>query len=119
MIGDGRHGTCNQFERAVVESHGGGARHGTIEDDDRSRHDSKLGGKARRNAGDRQRNGRRRRRGILRIDFPEAESDEGLEQISWDEFFEKFDEAGLEFLYQDKAKDGKLSRFNKFVRKPR
>jgi hypothetical protein len=51
--------------------------------------------------------------GILRIDFGPRE--ERLEKISWDEFFEKFDEAELAFLYQDKTKDGKVSRFHKFV----
>jgi hypothetical protein len=51
--------------------------------------------------------------GILRIDFGPKEK--GLEEISWDEFFRKFDEAQLAFLYQDKTKDGKLSRFHKFV----
>jgi len=38
-----------------------------------------------------------------------------LEEISWEEFFEKFDESHLQFLYQDKTKDGKISRFHKFV----
>jgi hypothetical protein len=38
-----------------------------------------------------------------------------LEEISWDEFFKKFDEAGLAFLYQDKTKDGTISRFHKFL----
>ncbi|WP_029586813.1 hypothetical protein [Bradyrhizobium sp. URHD0069] len=51
--------------------------------------------------------------GILRIDFGPKE--EALEEISWDEFFKKFDEAGLAFLYQDKTKDGEVSRFHKFV----
>jgi hypothetical protein len=51
--------------------------------------------------------------GILRIDFGPRE--ERLEKISWDAFFEKFDEAGLAFLYQDKTQDGKISRFHKFV----
>ena len=51
--------------------------------------------------------------GIVRIDFGPRE--ERLEKISWDEFFEKFDEAGLAFLYQDETKDGKISRFHKFV----
>jgi hypothetical protein len=52
--------------------------------------------------------------GILRIDFDPP--DEGLERISWDEFFEKFDEAGIAVLHQDRTKDGELSRFHKFVR---
>jgi hypothetical protein len=51
--------------------------------------------------------------GILRIDFGPRE--DRLKEISWDEFLEKFDEAGLQFLYQDKTKDGKISRFHKFV----
>ncbi|MEY9122088.1 hypothetical protein [Bradyrhizobium yuanmingense] len=52
--------------------------------------------------------------GILRIDFDPP--DEGLDRISWDKFFETFDEAGIAFLHQDRTKDGKLSRFHKFVR---
>ena len=52
--------------------------------------------------------------GILRLDFDPK--DEGLDDLSWDAFFEKFDEAGLSFLYQDKTADGKVSRFHKFVR---
>jgi hypothetical protein len=53
--------------------------------------------------------------GILRIDFGPKE--EGLDEIDWDEFFQKFDESDLEFLYQDRTKDGKVSRFHKFVRR--
>ncbi|MCK1598482.1 hypothetical protein [Bradyrhizobium sp. 164] len=52
--------------------------------------------------------------GILRIDFDPP--DKGLDRISWDEFFEKFDEAGIAFLHQDRTNDGELSRFHKFVR---
>lgn len=51
--------------------------------------------------------------GILRIDFGEPE--EGLEPISWDEFFDIFDENGLKFLYQEKTEGGGVSRFNKFI----
>ena len=53
--------------------------------------------------------------GILRIDFG-AEED-NLEEIEWEEFFRKFDESDLAFLYQDRTKDGKLSRFHKVVRR--
>ena len=53
--------------------------------------------------------------GILRIDFDPKE--EALEPIEWNDFFRKFDEADLAFLYQDRTKDGKLSRFHKFVRR--
>ena len=51
--------------------------------------------------------------GILRLDFDPP--DKGLEKISWDEFFEKFDQAALAFLYQEKTAGGKTSRFHKFV----
>ncbi|MBB4191857.1 hypothetical protein GGE45_001413 [Rhizobium aethiopicum] len=51
--------------------------------------------------------------GVLRIDFGEKE--EEFDEIDWDEFFKIFDENKLAFLYQDKTKDGKTSRFNKFV----
>ena len=56
--------------------------------------------------------------GILRIDFPEAhedEDDEELEELSWDEFFEKFDEKRLAFVYQEHTASGEPSRFNRFV----
>lgn len=53
--------------------------------------------------------------GLLRIDFPGYTGSDTLEEISWDEFFEKFDKESLSFLYQDETKDGKESRFFKFV----
>jgi hypothetical protein len=52
--------------------------------------------------------------GVLRIDF-EPQDAEGLELISWENFFKKFDEENLEFLYQEKTDDGSVSRFHKFV----
>jgi hypothetical protein len=57
--------------------------------------------------------------GLLRIDFADAEADPELQPIEWNEFFQKFDESGLEFLYQDRTEDGEISRFCKFVNKPR
>lgn len=52
--------------------------------------------------------------GILRFDF--GDQDDRLEEISWEDFFEKFDDSNLEFLYQEEKKDGEESRFFKFVR---
>jgi hypothetical protein len=52
--------------------------------------------------------------GLLRIDFPPSQPD-ALECISWEEFFEKFDESDLAFLYQEHTADGGESRFCKFV----
>jgi hypothetical protein len=54
--------------------------------------------------------------GLLRIDFPEdQDEDEGLEEITWEEFFEKFDEKKLAFVYQERTASGERSRFNKLV----
>ncbi|CEA09273.1 hypothetical protein BN1051_02641 [Arthrobacter saudimassiliensis] len=53
--------------------------------------------------------------GILRIDFPGGAGSDSLEQISWDEWFEKFDDSGLAFLYQEHKADGSDSTFFKLV----
>ena len=53
--------------------------------------------------------------GLLRIDYPGFSGEGSLEAISWDEFFEGFDDNKLAFLYQDKTKDGKESRFSKLI----
>lgn len=54
--------------------------------------------------------------GVLRIDFEGAGAgEEELRPLSWDEFFRKFDEADLDFLYQDLTARGSTSRFCKFV----
>jgi hypothetical protein len=50
--------------------------------------------------------------GILRVDF--RDPDDKLEQISWEEFFETFEDRQLAFLHQDEKNDN-LSRFFKFV----
>lgn len=55
--------------------------------------------------------------GILRIDFPGYSGEGKLERISWEEFFEKFEEKKLAFLYQEETKEGEESRFYKFVRR--
>ncbi|HLV65249.1 MAG TPA: hypothetical protein VKY73_05530 [Polyangiaceae bacterium] len=53
--------------------------------------------------------------GILRIDFPGYSGARSLEPISWDEFFDRFEESELAFLYQDATGAGRPSRFNKLV----
>jgi hypothetical protein len=52
--------------------------------------------------------------GILRIDLPDG-PDPNLEPISWDEWFKKFEEKELAFIYEEKTADGKISYFNKLV----
>jgi hypothetical protein len=54
--------------------------------------------------------------GLLRLNFP-GYDENNLEEISWDDFFEKFDEKDLAFLYQDKKSNGETSNFFKFVSK--
>ena len=53
--------------------------------------------------------------GIIRIDFPGYSGPDSLEEISWDEFFEKFDERNLALVYQEKTAEGQRSNFNKLV----
>lgn len=53
--------------------------------------------------------------GVLRLDFPGYSGEDELEEISWDEFFRKFDEEGLDFIYQDRTASGEISNFNKLV----
>jgi hypothetical protein len=53
--------------------------------------------------------------GILRIDYPGYSGKESLEEISWDEFFDKFEEENLAFLYQDETAGGDCSRFSKII----
>jgi hypothetical protein len=53
--------------------------------------------------------------GLLRIDFPGGAANPPLEPVSWEAFFEKFDEADLVMLYQDETADGEPSTFCKFV----
>jgi hypothetical protein len=53
--------------------------------------------------------------GVLRIDYPGYSGEDTLEPITWDEFFEGFEENNLAFLYQEETKDGKQSRFSKLI----
>src|SRR4051812_21585338 len=53
--------------------------------------------------------------GMIRLDFPGYSGEGKLQPIEWDEWFEKFDSAGLALLYQDTTKGGQKSNFNKLV----
>lgn len=39
--------------------------------------------------------------GLLRINFPSYSGEDTLEEISWEDFFKKFETEKLAFLYQD------------------
>ena len=49
--------------------------------------------------------------GLLRLDFGAPE--ESLEPITWEEFFDKFDQSDLALLYEDEPEN----RFSKLVRR--
>ena len=53
--------------------------------------------------------------GVLRIDFPGGAGEDELEHISWDEWFAKFDQENLAFLYQEQKASGEDSTFFKLV----
>ena len=56
--------------------------------------------------------------GVIRIHFPEnSDNDDRFEEIEWEDFFVKFDENELEFLYQDKKANGETSTFHKFIKR--
>ena len=45
--------------------------------------------------------------GLIRLDYPGYDGIGPLEPISWDAFFEKFDEEGLALAYPDSPPDGR------------
>lgn len=61
--------------------------------------------------------GGKRDPGMIRLEFPGARNanDDKLEPISWEEWFNAFDENKLALLYQETTRDGEESRFNKLV----
>jgi hypothetical protein len=55
--------------------------------------------------------------GIIRIDFPGYSGAQSLEEISWNDWFQKFEGARLAFLYQETTGDGERSNFSKLIRR--
>jgi hypothetical protein len=53
--------------------------------------------------------------GMIRLDFPGYSGEGKLERISWEEWFEKFDESRLALLYQEETSGGQKSNFNKLI----
>ena len=53
--------------------------------------------------------------GMIRLDFPGYSGEGKLEPISWEDWFEKFDEQNLALVYQDTTAEGQKSNFNKLV----
>lgn len=55
--------------------------------------------------------------GIIRLDFPGYSGEGSLDEISWDEWFQQFDDSDLALLVQNQTADGQQSNFNKLVSK--
>ena len=53
--------------------------------------------------------------GMIRLDFPSYSGEESLEEISWVDWFRKFDGSNLALLVQDRTARGEKSNFNKLV----
>lgn len=53
--------------------------------------------------------------GVLRIDFPGYTGEESLQQITWEQFFDKFEKEHIAFLYQEETEDKSTSRFSKLI----
>ncbi len=56
---------------------------------------------------------------MIRIEFPGAPNsrDESLQEISWDDFFDKFDERGLAMVYEEQTSRGQKSNFSKLIKR--
>jgi hypothetical protein len=61
------------------------------------------------------RTGGRSDTGMIRLDFPGYSGQESLEEISWDDWFEKFESNNLALMVQDETSSGQRSNFNKIV----
>jgi hypothetical protein len=53
--------------------------------------------------------------GVLRIKFRNTRNSK-LEDTDWNTFFKTFDDKNLSFLFQEKTKEGKESRFFKIIK---
>lgn len=54
--------------------------------------------------------------GVLRIGFEDEETDE-LERLSWEEFFEKFEEKALAMRYENEPAEGGVERYHEFFKR--
>ena len=52
---------------------------------------------------------------MIRLDFPGFSGEGKLQPISWDDWFQSFDENKLALLVQEQTAGGQKSNFNKLV----
>ena len=57
--------------------------------------------------------------GMIRLDFPGYRGEDSLEEISWDEWFEDFDDRNLALVVHDETADGQRSNFHQLVQRER
>jgi hypothetical protein len=55
--------------------------------------------------------------GIIDIDLAHFGEDEYVEPISWEDFFEQFDERNLAFVYEKETLPGEKHWFHKFTKR--
>jgi hypothetical protein len=53
--------------------------------------------------------------GVLRVDFPGWSGDGTPRRIPWEDWFRRFDESSLAFVYEEVTQDGERSSFNRLV----
>ncbi|QBQ56463.1 hypothetical protein E3U44_05750 [Nitrosococcus wardiae] len=53
--------------------------------------------------------------GMIRIDFPGYSGEQSLEGISWEQWFDKFEERELALVIEKQSPEGDKSRFNKLI----
>lgn len=53
--------------------------------------------------------------GIIRLDFPGFSGEKSLAPISWDKWFERFDESNLALVIEETTARGQKSNFNKLI----
>ncbi len=53
--------------------------------------------------------------GMIRIDFPGFSGEESLQPISWEDWFDKFEERELSLVVENQSPKGDKTRFNKLI----
>jgi hypothetical protein len=53
--------------------------------------------------------------GELRVGFPDSARDEKVNEISWGEFLQKFDEGHVALEYEERDEEGGLSEFHQLI----
>jgi hypothetical protein len=57
--------------------------------------------------------------GMIHLDVPGYSGEGSLEEVSWNEWFQKFDQSNLALLVQEQTAHGQKSNFNKLVSRDR